>query len=407
MRAILVDRPRAGRRRRRRLPRGGPRQRARAAAATRSCSTTRSASSTGADLKVAGVRAGTIKGLDVDPKTHKALVDFEITAGGLRLAAQGRLLRVAPAVADRRVLHRLQARHLAREARRTARRSRSSRRRRRSPSTSSTTSCASPYRERLGIILDELGAGVAGRAEDINDVVRRASPALRETDHVLAKLATQNQTLKQLDHRRGHRDRRPRRQQARTSAAGSSRPRRPPPPPPSAAPTSPPACSACPPSCASCARRWPSSATPPRPRRPRCRTSTRPPTSSRRSWRTSSRCRSPPRSTCARWPRPRARAARPSRPRSRSSPSSTRRPAQGAGARQQLRDRARAPQRPQERRREGPALTGRPGLHGLRGGPAVGLRPVAGDQHLRQERLHAEGQPLPLEVLATTRTRSR
>jgi ABC-type transporter Mla subunit MlaD len=39
---------------------------------------------------------------------------------------------------------------------------------------------------------------VAGRAGDINDVVRRASPALRETDRVLAKLASQNQTLKQL-----------------------------------------------------------------------------------------------------------------------------------------------------------------------------------------------------------------
>src|SRR3712207_3175414 len=55
-----------------------------------------------------------------------------------------------------------------------------------------------PYRERLAIILDELGAGVAGRAEDLNEVIRRASPALRETDRVLAKLATQNETLKQL-----------------------------------------------------------------------------------------------------------------------------------------------------------------------------------------------------------------
>ena len=55
-----------------------------------------------------------------------------------------------------------------------------------------------PYRERLGIILDELGVGVAGRAEDINEVVRRASPALRETDKVLVKLGNQNETLKQL-----------------------------------------------------------------------------------------------------------------------------------------------------------------------------------------------------------------
>ncbi len=42
-----------------------------------------------------------------------------------------------------------------------------------------------PYRERLRIILDELGAGVGGRADDINETIRRASPALRETDKVL------------------------------------------------------------------------------------------------------------------------------------------------------------------------------------------------------------------------------
>ena len=147
-------------------------------------------------MKVAGVRAGTIKRLDVDHEDHKALVEFEITKGA-SAPAQGRHLRVAPAVADRRVLHRLQARHLVEKLPR-ARRSPSSRRRRRSRIDLVNNVLRKPYRERLGIILDELGAGVAGRAEDINDVVRRASPALRETDRVLAKLASQNQTLKQL-----------------------------------------------------------------------------------------------------------------------------------------------------------------------------------------------------------------
>ena len=33
-------------------------------------------------MKVAGVRAGTIKSLDVDKKTHKAIVGFEITQQG-------------------------------------------------------------------------------------------------------------------------------------------------------------------------------------------------------------------------------------------------------------------------------------------------------------------------------------
>src|SRR6185295_9775175 len=55
-----------------------------------------------------------------------------------------------------------------------------------------------PYRERLRIILDELGAGVGGRADDLNATIRRASPALRETDKVLNVLAHQNQVLKNL-----------------------------------------------------------------------------------------------------------------------------------------------------------------------------------------------------------------
>ena len=38
-----------------------------------------------------------------------------------------------------------------------------------------------PYRERFRLILSELGIGLAGRPEDLNEVIRRAHPALRET----------------------------------------------------------------------------------------------------------------------------------------------------------------------------------------------------------------------------------
>jgi phospholipid/cholesterol/gamma-HCH transport system substrate-binding protein len=55
-----------------------------------------------------------------------------------------------------------------------------------------------PYRERLTILLDELGAGFAGRGEDLNELIRRANPALRETDRVLAILANQNRVLADL-----------------------------------------------------------------------------------------------------------------------------------------------------------------------------------------------------------------
>ena len=55
-----------------------------------------------------------------------------------------------------------------------------------------------PYRERFAIILSELGAGFAGRGEDLNALIHRANPALRETDRVLAQLADENVTLKNL-----------------------------------------------------------------------------------------------------------------------------------------------------------------------------------------------------------------
>jgi phospholipid/cholesterol/gamma-HCH transport system substrate-binding protein len=55
-----------------------------------------------------------------------------------------------------------------------------------------------PVRQRLTLILNELGAGLAGRGEDLNEVIRRAAPALEETDKVLELLADQNQVLKQL-----------------------------------------------------------------------------------------------------------------------------------------------------------------------------------------------------------------
>jgi phospholipid/cholesterol/gamma-HCH transport system substrate-binding protein len=55
-----------------------------------------------------------------------------------------------------------------------------------------------PERERLSIILNELGVGLAGRGDDLNEVIRRANPALKEVDKVLRLLARQNDQLEQL-----------------------------------------------------------------------------------------------------------------------------------------------------------------------------------------------------------------
>ena len=52
-----------------------------------------------------------------------------------------------------------------------------------------------PYRERFRIILSELGTGLAGRPQDLNEVVRRAHPALRETNETIAILRRQNRLI--------------------------------------------------------------------------------------------------------------------------------------------------------------------------------------------------------------------
>src|SRR6478735_7106674 len=55
-----------------------------------------------------------------------------------------------------------------------------------------------PYRQRLTIILNELGTGLAGRGADLNKVIRNADPALSETDKVLKLLANENKVLADL-----------------------------------------------------------------------------------------------------------------------------------------------------------------------------------------------------------------
>ena len=55
-----------------------------------------------------------------------------------------------------------------------------------------------PERARLSIILNELGVGLAGRGSDLQDVIERANPALKNVDKLIRMLATQNQQLNQL-----------------------------------------------------------------------------------------------------------------------------------------------------------------------------------------------------------------
>ena len=55
-----------------------------------------------------------------------------------------------------------------------------------------------PYQERLRLIVGELGAGLAGRPDDLSQVLRRAHPALRETSETLEILGRQTDTIEKF-----------------------------------------------------------------------------------------------------------------------------------------------------------------------------------------------------------------
>jgi ABC-type transporter Mla subunit MlaD len=55
-----------------------------------------------------------------------------------------------------------------------------------------------PYAQRFRLIFNELGAGLAGRGEDIEVLVKRANPVLRDVDRLFGILSAQRKQLVQL-----------------------------------------------------------------------------------------------------------------------------------------------------------------------------------------------------------------
>lgn len=55
-----------------------------------------------------------------------------------------------------------------------------------------------PYAQRFRLILNELGAGFAGRGDDVEAAVERANPVLRDVNRLLGTLAQQRNSLAQL-----------------------------------------------------------------------------------------------------------------------------------------------------------------------------------------------------------------
>jgi virulence factor Mce-like protein len=151
----------------------------------------------GGDLKVAGVRAGKITDIKLDKRTKHALVGFKVDKNGFGSLRTDASCESRPQSLIGEYFVDCQP-GTAKEHLRPGTVL---------PVTHSASTVAPdlvndilrrPYSERLSLIIGSLGAGVAGNADNLNAAIRRASPALRETDQVLATLGRQNKILADL-----------------------------------------------------------------------------------------------------------------------------------------------------------------------------------------------------------------
>jgi virulence factor Mce-like protein len=158
---------------------------------------------TGADFKVAGVRAGTIKSIDLNEtalhanKLPYALVTVQVTQPGFgsfrsdvfcqsrpqsligeyfiecQPGQSGTVLKPGSTIPVTRTQSTIPADLLQNVMR-------------------------MPYRQRFTLIINELGAAVAGRSGDLQAALQRAVPALTQTDNLLNLLANDSGTLQAL-----------------------------------------------------------------------------------------------------------------------------------------------------------------------------------------------------------------
>ena len=151
----------------------------------------------GGDARVAGVNAGRITSIELDDRTLKALVEVELTeeaVGALRrdVFCESRpqspigeyFVDCLPGTAKQEIPPggRVPVKQTASTI----------------PPDLIQNIMRLPYRERFRLIINELGAGVAGRPQDLNDAIRRAVPALRQTANLLEILADHDKVIRDL-----------------------------------------------------------------------------------------------------------------------------------------------------------------------------------------------------------------
>ena len=150
----------------------------------------------GGDLKIGGVRAGTVNTFELtDTEPYRVLVEVEVTEPGfdaLRTDSECRV-RNQSLIGEYYVDCEVGAaeEELPENGIVPVKRTSSS-----IPPDLIASVMRRPYRERFRLILSELGVGLAGRPEDLNEVIRRAHPALKEVTETLAILDRQSETIR-------------------------------------------------------------------------------------------------------------------------------------------------------------------------------------------------------------------
>jgi ABC-type transporter Mla subunit MlaD len=151
----------------------------------------------GADVKVAGVRAGQVKSFAVDPKTYDAVVEIEIGKKGFGDLRKDVFCESRPqSLIGEYFLDCLPG--TAKETIKPGSRIPVAQTGSTIPADLINNIMRRPYRERFSILLGELGAALTARGEDLNETIRRANPALRETNKVLAQLREQRTVIRDL-----------------------------------------------------------------------------------------------------------------------------------------------------------------------------------------------------------------
>jgi virulence factor Mce-like protein len=152
---------------------------------------------TGADFKVAGVRAGTIKSITLDRNTLHAVVTIQVTESGFGAFRSDAFCQSRPQSLIGEYFVDCQpgqyGQVLAPGSTIPVTHTQST-----VPPDLLLSVMRMPYRQRLTLIINELGAAAAGRSDDLQAALRRAVPALTETDNLLNLLANDSRTLQQL-----------------------------------------------------------------------------------------------------------------------------------------------------------------------------------------------------------------